>query len=557
MGLREAWRLSKTPYVEFTYRSMQLVRGSAPRGFGAIVDPKNLVRRSIRSGRINKVVFTLLTSLMAGILLIVGYAMNRTPTALVSSVTLSLTFSLAYILVYLMQVLPSLPGGESYALLSTLPLSERDFSLVAVFSVVRTFDYIIVGTVVVQTAGIAYLTGSLAATLLMFVASLLNSVFAITIAVWLSGQFYRNITRGGRSKSGTVVRFLFLITWGLAVGGIWFSFNLISYLLPAVKTAISGALLRSGAAALVTVIHPLPIAITIASAVYGSTGGLGGVSSLAYVSFVAYFVLALAAGRRTLGATSRMIRGQGVRIVRQAAGDFLLRIRAPMVGYLMKDLRVASKNPSMAFLFALPVLETLVIGLSAFGHALRAVSILSTTMAGSFFTLITASTLLNTEGTGLEYTLSLPIGASQVIRAKSLVATATYVPVPIAMTVLIALGRPTSWVLFVIPWLQFLAIPAATSAELAFFIQNYKKKGGSTGQKGSATLAPTKPGFLSATGLLRLGAALIVAGSIIAAPLVAYGATYLVTASHTESIFALAVVGILEFIAVQVLANRS
>jgi len=219
MGIREAWRISKTPYVEFTYRSMQLVRGPGQGGLVRPIDPSKVVKRIIRTGRINKITFTVLTSLMAGVLIMIGYMTRLTPSTLVGSVALSLTFSLAYLLVYLMQVLPSLPSGESYALLSTLPLSERDFSLVAVFSLVRTFDYLVVGTAVAQTAAIAYLTGSAAATALMLVASLMNSVFAISIAIWLSRQFYRNVTRGGRSRIGALMRLLFLVTWGLVVGG--------------------------------------------------------------------------------------------------------------------------------------------------------------------------------------------------------------------------------------------------------------------------------------------------------------------------------------------------
>ena len=542
--------------MEFTYRSAQMVRGSSQRGFGAVSDPAKLVSQTVRSGRINKVVFTLLTCLMTGIFLVVGYSLNRTPAALVGAVTLSLTFSLAYMLVYLMQVLPSLPSGESYALLSTLPLSEKDFSLIAVFSVARTFDYIVLGTVAIQTAAIAYFTGSVFATALMFTASIINSVFAIAVAVWLSGQFYRNITRGGRSRSGSIVRFLFLIAWGVAVGGIWFSFNLISYILPAVDGAISGALSQSGPAALMTIIHPVPVAIAVARAAYGPSGGLGGVADLAFGLFAVYFALALVAGRWMLGETSRMIHGHGVKILRRTARDFLLRIRAPMVGYVVKDLRVASKNPSVAFMFGLPVLEALVVGLGISGYALRAISILSTTMTGGFFTLITATALLNTEGVGLEYTLSLPIGAKLVIRAKSLVATATYTPIPLILTAFMALGRPTSWTLLTIPWIEFLAIPAATSAVAAFFVQNYRKREGMAGQKGSATLAPSRANFFSGTGMVRLGAAMLAATSIIGAPLLAYGVTYLLTSDHIGSVIALASVAAAEFVATLILTNR-
>src|SRR2546428_11892222 len=182
--------------------------------------------------------------------------------------------------------------------------------------------------------------------------------------------------------------------------------------------------------------------------------------------------------------------------------------------------------PSTAFIFALPLLETLIVGLRVFGHSLRATTIISAIAFGSIFTLFSASALLVTEGSGLEYTMSLPISSKIIIRAKSLIATIVFLPVAVMIVALLALGRPSSWVLFLIPFLEIMAISAATTIQLSFFIQNYKKRGVSTGPRPSGAYVPRSPSLLSAGGLLRLVIALIVSGAIIAAPLAGYAVTY-------------------------------
>lgn len=564
MNLRDAWRYSKQPYVEITYRSTQLTRGGIGQRSGFSTDPHRQVRAMIRSSRISKIVFGLFICVGAAVPLL-QYPFSRTPVTLAASVAFSLAICLAYIILYSLQVLPSFSSAEPFALLSTLPLDDRDFSLVAMLSFLRTFDYLIIGAVATQVLGVALLTGSAAATLLMLVASMVNITFAIAIALWLSGLFYRNITRGGRSKSAALTRLVFLVTWGLAAMSTGFMFGLIGYILPAIDSVFAGGLSHSAVGILLAFIHPFPAGMVVAGAVYTqflatATSGLAGGAALVLASAVVYVALAFAAGRRTLQAIIGVAHGQTVDVVRQTAKEFLLRMRRPIFAYVLKDLRIASKTPSTAFIFALPIFEMLIVGLntSAFSF-LRASSVLSATILGCFFTLFSSSVLLNTEGVGLDYTMSLPLGPAVIIDAKSLVATATYVPVPVIIAALLA-TRGTTWGLLVlIPFIEILAVASAAMAQLTFFIRRYvKENSGAEAKPGRRKSAFQLSGFSLMAGgdLLRMGEALLVAAGIIAGPMAAYGATFLATGGHVQALTLMAAVAVAELVAVRAFVRR-
>lgn len=556
MNLREAWKLSKAPYVELTYRSVKLTRGSGTSGFGISRNPAKLVNQLIRSGRINKIVFTFFICVLP-LFTLLSYVFRRTPTSLAGSVTLGLSFSFAYVLVYLLQVLTSLSGGESFVLLSTLPLTRRDFSFVSTLSVLRTLDYMVVGAVTTQGLIIGFVTGSVFVGALMVLVSLVNIIFAITIGIWLSLLFYRNITRGGRSRRGSLTRAIFLLGWGLVVGSIWFSFSFISTLLTVISDTISTSLSFTWQGFLLSILYPFSAGILVSGTANGiGRDTFGTLSISALGAFLVYLVLAIASVRWTTSVVSSVIHGEGAKITRQFAKEFSLKIRSPITGYLLKDLRVASKNPSTAFIFALPLLETLLIGLNVVGHTLRAMTIITATVLGSVFTLFSATGLLNTEGAGLDYTLSLPISSKTIIRAKSFVATATYTPVLVVILILASLGTPSSWVLFLIPVVEVPSVLAGTGIQLSFFIKSYKTVL-SRGTRSSGAYSPRGLNFLSAGGLIRFVVSLVTAGLVIIAPIIGYTVTYFLTASYLEAIYVMTAVSIAETVTVQAFINRS
>jgi len=528
LRFREAWRLSKTPYSELTFRSAVMARGSTRGGFGYGGSPAARVKSIMRGAQVSKFIF-------AGIIggatayTMLQYLFDKTPTNLVGGITFSLAITLAYVVLYSLQVLPSFSSAEAYVVLSTLPLSESDLSLLTILSIVRTFDFIVVAAIVAQVAMVAYTTASVLATVAMALAGVANAVFGVALSLWLSGLFQKNITRGGRGKAGAIARFVFLISWGLAAASLGFLFNVASYAIPALDSAISGTFSSTGVPVVFSLVHPFTAGIMIASIVFPSfhtiSPSLGLASLLSPFAFAVYLALSVFAARRALALAGSVAHGPTVTVVRQRAAEFLLRIRRPISAYVLKDVRVSSKNPSSAFIYALPVLETLVVFFSISGaKELHTIEILVSTFLASFLTLVSATILLNTEGSGLDYTLSLPLSARVMVLAKSAIATVAYLPVPVAIWALLLAGRSFSPSLYLIPLIEIGAVSAATSAELSFFIQRYRKAGVRQTSSGIETRGMN---LMSAGDLPRLFGAFAVAVGLVGAPILAYGVGYL------------------------------
>jgi predicted permease len=424
-------------------------------------------------------------------------------------------------------------------------------------SIVRTFDAIALATVAAQVGAVAYFTGSIPAAAVVGVASVGNCVFGVALALALSGAFQRNIRRGGRGKGAALGRTVFLISWGFAAASLGFLFNLVGYIVPVLDSAVSGSLSSSALPMAFSLVHPFYAGFLAASLAFPEfprgSASLGVAAVLSFGALAAYSALALAAGRWALRLASKVARGAQTVTVRQRATDLLLKVRRPVPAYVLKDVRVASKTPATAFIFALPVLEAVVIVLELTSvGSIRAYSVLTATALGCLFTLISASVLLNTEGTGLDYTLSLPLGARVIVLAKSAVATAAYLPVPAAVGLLLLFGRPSSAWLALVPLAEVPSVLAATRAELSFFISGYRRSGRHT----SRTVETRGLSLLSARDLFRLGAAMVVAGILALAPLLAYAVAFVVWRDHAPSLGALAVVSAAELGVVEALLRR-
>jgi predicted permease len=289
--------------------------------------------------------------------------------------------------------------------------------------------------------------------------------------------------------------------------------------------------------------------MAIASTIYPTFGAqsatLGVASPLSIVALAAYLLLAVVGARSALRTALSVVHGPTTVTVRERAKEFGVRLRMPTSAYILKDIRISSKNPSTAFIYALPVLEPLVIVLTLSGIVvLRAVSVITSTVIGCFFTLIAASILLNTEGSGLDYTLSLPLNARVIVLAKSFIATLAYLPVPVVMAVLLYVGHPTTSWLYLIPVIETFAVSAATSAELSLFIRGYSR----AGMKQTSRSVETRGMSLMSPGdLVRLFAALLVAAGLILAPMGAYTVGFVVWRSHLAEVALMGLAAAAEF----------
>ena len=555
MNIREAWKLSKTLYLEVAYESVQLSRGADMMKSGSLTQtPEKQITSLIKSTQRSKIIFAVFVAIGTAIPF-ASLVISPGPVSVVSAASLSLAIGLAYLVLYSLQILPSFASAAPFSLLLTLPFERGDFSLVTMLSFVRTFDYLAVVCIAVPVVGMAVLTGSVLATILMAAATVMNAVFAVAIGLGFSGLFYRNITRGGRSRSASLARLIFLVSWGIAAMSIGFVFNIVIYLLPLMNDVISGNLAQwSGW--ILAVLHPFSFGLAIAYLVYPSfaSGSVMPLLIMSFVAIVVYALIAFAAGRRTLNTISGITHGGGVSIIRESAKEYSLKLRKPLYAYMLKDLRVAAKNPSTAMIFALPVFETAIIILSTSGIAFTTGEAIMSTGMGSLFTLMLSSFLLNTERAGLGYTMSLPIGARTVINGKSLISTIAYLPVP-ALILAMDIFRHATITTFLVPLVETLAVSAATTAEIAMFVQgrtsgevSTKVTGGRVTSSGFSMMVSSDIGLLIKS--------LIISGIIIVIPLIAYGVIAIMLSSQFMAIGVMALVATAEFAAVQAILRR-
>jgi predicted permease len=559
--------VSKTPYLEVTFRSAQLNRvGNQSSAFSysrSGTSPEQRVRSIIRSTRISKIVFTFFIGIGSAFPFF-EYAFNNTSTVLISAISLSLLISLGYLILYLFQILPSFASTEPYLLLATLPFNPRDFSLITFLSFVRTFDAQAICAVAVQVLAVALATHSPLATFLMLIAAVVNVTFGISIAIFLSRVFYRNITRGGRSIIGSISRFVFLITWGIAVMSIGFFFDFLPYLTGLINQAVK-ANLSTATGSVFALVHPFSAALIISSTVYPSIFGPQGITGLEIISYLAsalYLGLAIFAGRVTIRAVSSVARGQGANIIRKSVKEFAIKPRVPLFAYVLKDLRMASKSPATAFLFAFPVFETVIV-LFSFSSVSRysATSIFSSMAIGLFFIMFMSSALLNTEASAIDLTMSLPLRPITIVNAKALIVGLTYLPVPVVMLILGYHKTLTSPLLSLVPFMEILGVASAGAAQIGVFIIGHKKiaVGGIGNIRSTKRIPVFQPSGFSLMGskdIVRLAISVALGIGLLAIPIVAYAVSYLLTQSHLSAVSSMALAGLAELATVELMLQR-
>jgi len=473
MKLSEAWQLSRIPYGEVVYRSIAEEKGRMWWGaFGRnhpgkeIQDELELTKRALRIAKFDKLVVAIFNIVVSAAPFASSF-LGAPVLNLSSSISLSLAITFGFTMLYAIQTLSAFVNAEPSVLLSTLPIGRDDFSLITIFSFIRSIDYMVIGSILSQVILTAYLTSSPIATLIMLGASALNAVFAVAVALWFSKVFQDNLLRGGRSKINIVLRLIFILMWGLLLVGVGLMFSVPLYIVPNLETMllsvghISNMLLR--------LLYPFSAGTVIGATTYSNVPFT--MILQAAVAMVTYTLLAVMASKWILGTIKRISKEGGVKITRVTAKDFSVKTHRPLLGYILKDLKVASRNPATAFFFVLPVIETIIIALliSNF-ETLRTSVVLVATFMGGIFALLLPLALLSAEGRGLEYTKTLPISSRRIILSKAMLSTATYVTVPLALVGLSLVKPAASFSAVLIPFLITIAIASASIIEIKLFL---------------------------------------------------------------------------------------
>lgn len=540
MKLVDAWRLSQQPYRESVYQSLAEERGRMWWGaFGGNQTGKEkqndieLTKRALRIAKFDKSLVSIFNVIMS-IAPFFAFFFGATGFGLASSVSLSLAVTFGFTALYAIQTLSSFVSAESSVLLSTLPIQQREFSLITLFSFVRSVDYIFIGSIMSQVTAVAFLTGSPLAALIVFLASTLNQVFAVSIALWFSRLFQKNLLRGGRSRGSAVLRLGFILMWGLLLVGVGFLFSIPWYILPNLENILIGT--SQVSSLLLGALYPFSTGMLIAKVSYANISLL--IVLEASVSLALCVPLAIFAGKWSLSTVKSISQGAGVKVTKLAAKDYSVKIHNPLLGYVLKDLKAASRNPSTAFFFALLVLETIIVALLISNLAtLRTAMVIDATSMGAIFALFMPLALLTAEGRGFEYTKTLPVSARKIIVSKTLVSVATFILVPFALMGL-SLTKPITsiWSIFI----PFLIIPSVASAcifEITLFLKTAAKN------RIHAIINDVKK--------------LVVGVATVVLPSIGYAAVFVFSFNHGLSLLAMGAIAFSELAIAAYLLNRA
>lgn len=540
MKLTEAWRLSRTPYKEMVYRSLAEERGRMWWGaFGKnspgkeeAQDELELTKRALRIAKFDKILVSIFSIIVSAVPFAAPF-LGASLFGVASSIALSLAVTFGFTTLYAIQTLSSFVSAESSALLTVLPVKSDDFSLITLFSFVRSVDYIVMGSILSQVVVVALITGSPSAALIMLAASTMNQLFAVSIALWFSRIFQKNLLRGGRSKANTAFRLVFILMWGLLLVGVGFMFSIPWYILPNLENALMGV--GSISNLLLGLLYPFSTGIVIASLTYSHIALTAVIVSSTAIA--GYALLAVLAGKWSLKTVKRISQGSGTKITRITTTDFSVKTHRPLFGYVLKDLKVASRNPATAFFFALPVLETVIIALLISNlETMRTAMVLDASSMGAIFALFVPLALLTAEGRGLEYTKTLPISSHKIVVSKTLVSTATYVLVPFALIGLSLFKPLVSFSSILIPFLIIMSVAAASIFEIKLFLRAAAKN------KISAIV----------NDIQKLAAGVLT----VLLPEVAYATIFLLTFSHSLAILVMGAIALSELATAMYLLNR-
>jgi len=444
LDLGEAWRTSKVSYTELVYRPI-LKSGYSSRD----TDSQKSVQRALTGATLNKLIFAFFT--MAGALFpfvlyrlrVDSGAIKLTSASidLTIAVSLSLLLVFGYLVLYCVQVLPTFVSSGSFGPLALLPVAHRDVSAVAALTLWRTLDYILLISLASQIAAAAYFTGSLTGTLFVALASVSSSLLAVGLALWLTSLFQRRLEGGSLSGVRSFFRPLYFILWGLGVMSAVFLFSVISFIAPPLQAALANPFAPPGFA--LSLVLPFSAGLIVS---YYSGEAIANASLVLAVAGMAIAVLASSGASAVIFNTisgvvlpTRGVTGEGGRLT------LTFRVRGALSAYILKDIRVSSRNPATGFLFALPLFEIIAVVVPLTATAtVRMAPILVGAQVGGGFALFVAFLLVTVEDLGVERRTALPFSESIRTLSKVIVSTTAYLLVPVALA-LVVLSKATTF----------------------------------------------------------------------------------------------------------------
>lgn len=316
----------------------------------------------------------------------------------------------------------SLFTSKIYMLLSSLPLDKKELEAISLLSFIQIYDTLLLVSIVGYPILLIIITGDVILALLIFILSIFNIMIAITVLVYLSKLFYTRVISMGGTKLKSILRTLLVIAWGAIFFGIYFFSSLATEVFPYV---IDFFITTSniGYITALLLIYPFPFAYLIAS-YYTSTFTLS-----FYVSVIlslGYMLLAIVGVSKAANMLFGIAKGELVTLPTEPAEKYKqfkikLKTNHPIIAIIKKDFRLASRKPSYAFIFAFPVIMSIIqIFPATRGTNTESFLILMTLWSIAFPLLFFAVYFGGIDGQVSSYIRLLPISFKKTVLAKTI-----------------------------------------------------------------------------------------------------------------------------------------
>ena len=484
MKFSELWRLSSTVYKEVSFQSIFSLRA----GSGLPQSGRRDIKQLISSAKFNTLISKLVTSVFLAVFAItvfipiffsdMGPPIPR-EIAIPGGISAFLTVVLFLIVFMGLQMSTSFVSSKIVDVLSPLPLSKRDISRIVFLCFLRIFDIPLVSAVVVFLAVFFFIGGSILGGIVSLAGIVVTEIFALTLTVLLAKFFYAKVARaGGRSFFQTILRFMFMLVWIIPTFAAYFVVNF------AREIVVAFASLTQGLASVsqtIVLIYPFSYGFLVSYAAFLSKIDYLALS-LSVAASAVYVLLAYYCLRWVTGTVREIGTGAVTRSVREIVKDTIIKPQIPWVGIIRKDIRVASRSPSYASLFMLPVVQTVVLAVtfSSFSEIGPATA-LGLLTGISLLTLLLPPTLLSIEGLASAYTKHLPLRKRTLIAAKTLVATTTYIVSIIILTVVAFFIGKDFAAIATFGIIHTFSVAAAIMLEITILLRKFWKEGFAVG----------------------------------------------------------------------------
>jgi len=480
----ELWRLSGTAYKEVSFQSIFSLRAGSSLPRSGRRDIKQLVANARMNTLISKLITAGFIGFFAAVIFLpvtTSYtgSTGQEGTALLADVSAFLAVVLFLIVFMGLQVSTSFVSSKIVDVLSPLPLSKQDISRIVFLSFIRIFDIPLIAAAVIFPTVYSLISGSVLGGIISLGGIITAEIFALALTTVLARFFYLRVTSaGGRSKWQTLLRLVFMLVWILPTFAAYLVINFAANIVQSFAGLMQGF---SSFSQILALIYPFSYGFLASSLTFlGQTEytllSLSAAASIAY-AILAYYCLKW---------VTRTIRNMGVSAMgrgpREIVKDTLIKPQVPWLGIIRKDLRVASRAPSYASLFFLPIIQTAILAIIfSSSNGLGLTTTLGFLTGMSLITLLLPPTLSSIEGLASAYMRHLPMRKITLISAKTLLSTLTYALSLIVLSIIaLVLGKNPTLIL-TYGAIHGFSVAAAVMLELTILTRKFWKEGFAVG----------------------------------------------------------------------------